>query len=148
MTILDELKSDLPERLKPLFEERKVLLAQLAETKFATAAKALDVGYDRDFIFQEMVIYNDLRPIFVDESEGTKLPNQICGFVNGFECRINYYKDGRVRTLSLFADVSDIEKIEYQCRRAIKKLALIKEYMKRPHSAPLLLIGEDDDVIR
>jgi hypothetical protein len=146
--LLEELAQSLPEDLRSRFKGRLNDVGQLVASA-RLAGKAIDLAVDHPRIFRGLAVYIDLRPIFRDvEGDTETAPEQIRGFVNGFNLRLRYHQDGEDRVLDVFADVADLKAIRSQVDRAMAKLKVVRDYTVKPHPTALMLLGEDDDVTR
>jgi hypothetical protein len=146
-SVLEEIAQALPPDLRSELGSRSTDMCRLAAAA-SSAAKALDLALDHRRIFRDLLVYIDLRPIFKDAEGSSARPERISGFVNGFNLRLTYYQDGDTRTVEMFADVEDLRAIQRQIDRAMAKLEVMREYLRKPHSTALMLMGQDDHVTR
>lgn len=129
---------------------RKILTTNLAALERLVSAeitqyvaKALSIAYDHDKVFHDVVIYNELRPVFVEDDMNSR--EYIGGLINGFTIKMQYYDSGRLRSVSLFADLHDIKELHEAAEKAMKRMVAVKNFATHPRAIRLVLSDEVED---
>jgi hypothetical protein len=102
-------------------------------------AKAIDLSVDFERLFLSCRIVTDARPVFnADRSE-------IAGASVIHTLRIDYMNaSGDESTISIAIDTKDIEQLENECDKAMRKANITRALMEKA-DVPTLLMGEESD---
>jgi hypothetical protein len=121
------------------WEACRPLLARLLESKsIRLAAKALDVSYDFERVYQSGRFLTTLRPIFNDPRD------TILGATVVQTLRLEFLSiSGDVSSLSVALDKADIEQLRRSCDEALRKSEVTYNQSSGPWKLPTLMPGED-----
>jgi hypothetical protein len=104
-----------------------------------TVVKALDLSYDYANLFQSATILTDIRPIFDETS------TKIDGSVISFTLRLYYDGFEGSKNISIALDIDDINKLIYNCEKALMKAEASKMFMLNNNICKTFVAGENDD---
>lgn len=104
-----------------------------------TVTKALELAFEYANILQTTHIITDIRPIF--DAEATA----ILGAVVSYTLRLYYDNTEGNHSISIALDHEDLEKLTYQCDRAMKKARKAKSAISAHLKWPATIAGENAD---
>jgi hypothetical protein len=111
----------------------------LATRSLSLAAKALDVSYDFERVYIAGRLLTSIRPIFDDQRE------EVVGSSIVQTLRLEYVApDGRRSNLSVALDMEDIQRLQEECARAIKKAEVARERIQRDCNMDAIIPGEEN----
>ncbi len=121
------------------WKARRPLLATiLANDRFQTISKALELSYDYMNILQTSRIITDVRPLY--DADG----DHVEGLIIAFTLRVIYDSAEGQHSLSLALDSADIKRLEEQCCRALVKARAARDKIAEPAGLPSLVSGSQD----
>lgn len=114
----------------------------LSLEKVGYVAKAVDLAYAYDPLFQNVRIVTDIRPVFAAELE--QEPN-ILGAVITHTLRVYYDDADGDHTLNIAVDEKDIGDLLSACERALKKGQAAKQFLSKRCGIEVALAGESTE---
>ena len=124
------------ERLAVWPECQPVLAELLNSNSIRAAAKALDVSYDFERVYQAGRFITSVRPIFDDARE------RILGAAIVHTLRLEYTAvTGEFSTISISLDGGDIEQLQQSCAEALRKGAIAANDAETSWGLPTFIPG-------
>jgi hypothetical protein len=123
----------------PGWKDCQVLLAQLLTSRSVRlAAKALEVSYDFERLYQAGRFLTTLRPVF-DE-----MRQEILGATIVQTLRLEFFSaPGDLSSISIALDRGDIEQLRRSCDEALRKADITYEKASTVWGLPTVIPGED-----
>ncbi|MHB1560795.1 MAG: hypothetical protein ACYC61_25350 [Isosphaeraceae bacterium] len=120
--------------IAPLFQE------MLGSRAIRTIVKSLELLYDYANLIQSTNVITDLRPVYDDEAE------HAIGAIVSFTLRLSYMNGDTVHSLSLAMDAEDVNRLQAQCKRALKKAESAQiQFSGQDGSEPRIKISGKDE---
>jgi hypothetical protein len=119
-------------------QETPTIKLLVAMPGLVTLAKAVRLQWDHTNVLAETHIITDLRPVF-DADASRALAAIICHTL-----RLSYNSEGRTHHIALAVDTGDLQRLQRDVERALKKAEVMKDYLKAPTPLPARLQGVDD----
>lgn len=115
MTSVEVYERWMPEQLEELRQRRADIIALVDSVSLKYTAKALDLAFDRERIFNKSRIITDIRPVFDSEKQ------EIVGAVVIQSLRIEYYSEDGFHSSTFSLSTKDIEDLLSACQDALEK---------------------------
>jgi hypothetical protein len=115
-----------------------LLVRLLASPSIRLAAKALEISYDFERLYQTARFITTLRPVFDEERE------EILGGTIVQTLRLEFVSSsGEQSTLSMALDRGDIEQLRRSCDEALRKADAVLAKASGPWQLPTIVPGQD-----
>lgn len=107
-----------------------------------TVSKAIDLAYEYANLFQGARIITDIRPVFNDHDDDKM---DMDGAIVSFTLRLHYDNREGNHSLSIALDEADVDKLHFQCERALRKARFARNRMRDIGGTPTVISGEATD---
>lgn len=136
--ITQRAKTDLDDDDLSVLQDR--LAALLGASDFAAFSKATDIATEYDQVLHLSRIVSDIRPVFGAEAEADPI-----GAVIVHTLRIDYFHEGRVKTISFAMNTRDLDELARNTERANAKQRALSKTLERIQLPEFDLTGGDDE---